>query len=109
MTTQSYDVDRLFTTSTGPSCGYNCPMCQCPDGKVENDTWYHEWEDFDDNYEQCNLCTCKKDYMGNLYADCDPFSSYTVGEGECPPSETYTCHSDSSITRMLMTYTQFHK
>ena len=75
MDSQSYDVDRLYTTETGPSCSsWNCPRCSCPTGKVENDTWYHEFQDLydlDSNRAECSLCVCKKDYDGNLYADCD--------------------------------------
>ena len=104
MDSQSYDVDRLYTTETGPSCSsWNCPRCSCPTGKVENDTWYHEFQDLydlDSNRAECSLCICKKDYDGNLYADCDYSDSYTVGAQSCPPksSETYTCHEQESST-----------
>ena len=70
---------------------------------MEGDTWYHEWQDISDVYNneaRCSLCTCKKDSYDNLYADCGYETSYTIGSESCPltASETHQCHRETSIT-----------
>ena len=78
MDKQSYDTSRLFTTDSGPSCGYNyyydCPiLCDCGSYSF-NETWHVETEIWSDylwgNKARCSKCTCKSD-GDNLYADCD--------------------------------------
>ena len=103
METGSYDADRLFTTRYGPGCGWNCPKCSCPaDFSNIGDTWYHEYQDvsdLDNNRASCMLCECAEDNDGNLYADCEYFSSYTIGTGVCSKAGieelSFSCHSQS--------------
>ena len=112
MDSQSYDTSRLFATESdlGPSCGYNCPSCDC-DGRDKGDTWYVEYQDSYDNinnYASCALCECKMDYDGNKYADCEYVDGHVAGglsscsndivDGyQCHWSETYTGKKETHL------------
>ena len=111
MDTRSYNTSRLFANNfrSSLSCGY-CPECDCGEYNVD-DTWYVEYQDYDDiksNQASCTKCTCKMDsYYGNplknyTYADCEYGDSYDIGSDTCDSinglasisSTNYYCHRD---------------
>ena len=100
MDTQSYDISRMFTTSTGTYCEYSCPYCKCPDGSAINDTEYIEYQtawDVANGYTSCTSCTCSQytgEYPGNndiKWSECDHYPvNYVTGTNTCLPSKTVT-------------------
>ena len=95
-------------------------MCLCPSGKVKGDTWFHEYQEFQDidkGEARCAECECKEDPDGLLYTECwtnfwimwDPFK---IGSSStCPPGDDniISCHYDISDSRMLYVHEQKHK
>ena len=98
MDTKTYDADRLFTKEDGQTCN-SCPSCSCPEGKVNGDEWYKEYQGYYQlayNQAICSRCQCNDDGDGILYASCDYLFSYAIGSQSCPPAanEMYSCHKD---------------
>eukprot|EP01083_Nonionella_stella_P093574 262304_1 len=90
------EPDRLFTTDVGPNC-YDCPKCDCGIHAVD-DKWWVEYEDEDEpGSTQCVQCRCYAtgDTANPSYASCGMEDvSYAKGTGDCPPTNTFKCHSE---------------
>eukprot|EP01084_Bolivina_argentea_P005790 10932_1 len=89
--------DRLFTTDVGPNC-YDCPKCDCGIHAVD-DKWWVEYEDEDElpGVTVCLQCQCYAtgDTTNPSYASCGMEDvSYAKGTGDCPPTNTFKCHSE---------------